>query len=80
MAEIDIWQTTYHHLMPSAEAIVGWVRATGLRPFVDPLPAEMREPFLAAYQREIDAAYPPHADGMRLLAFPRLFIVARRKR
>jgi trans-aconitate 2-methyltransferase len=55
------------------------VRATGLRPFIDPLPPEMQKEFLAAYQREIDAAYPPHADGMRLLAFPRLFIVARRK-
>ena len=79
-AEIDIWQTTYHHLMPSAEAIVSWVRATGLRPFLDPLPPEMQSDFLTAYQREIEAAYPPHADGMRLLAFPRLFIVARRKR
>lgn len=77
--EIDIWRTAYYHLMPSAEAIVTWVRATGLRPFVDPLPPAMQGDFLSAYQQRIDAAYPPHAGGTRLLAFPRLFIVARRK-
>jgi trans-aconitate 2-methyltransferase len=77
--EIDIWHTTYYHPMPSAEAIVTWVRATGLRPFLDPLPPAQQADFLAAYERAIDEAYPPHAGGTRLLAFPRLFIVARRR-
>ncbi|HWU00531.1 MAG TPA: trans-aconitate 2-methyltransferase [Terriglobales bacterium] len=77
--DIDIWRTTYYHLMPSAEAIVTWVRATGLRPFLDPLPAPLQAEFLATYQRAIDDAYPSHAGGTRLLAFPRLFIVARRR-
>ncbi|HVI89809.1 MAG TPA: trans-aconitate 2-methyltransferase [Dongiaceae bacterium] len=76
--EIDIWRTTYYHLMPSAEAIVSWVRATGLRPFLDPLPPAQQADFLAAYEHAVDNAYPPHAGGTRLLAFPRLFIVARR--
>jgi trans-aconitate 2-methyltransferase len=77
-AAVDLWRTAYQHPMASAEAIVEWVRGTGLRPFVDPLPAPERASFLAAYTRRIDAAYPPHADGRRLLAFPRLFVVARR--
>ena len=64
--------------MVSAEAIVEWVGATGLRPFVDPLAATERAGHLAEYTRRIDSAYPPHADGKRLLAFPRLFFVARR--
>jgi len=33
--------------------------------------------FLAEYERRIAEAYPTRADGKRLLAFPRLFIVAR---
>ena len=28
---VDIWRTTYYHIMPDAEAIVHWFRATGLR-------------------------------------------------
>ena len=78
-ASLDIWRTTYHHPMESPDAIVSWVRSTGLRPFVDPLPPDQQAGFLAAYQARIDRAYPIRADGKRLLAFPRLFIVARRR-
>ena len=78
-AELDIWRTTYHHAMDSPGGIVSWVRATGLKPFVEPLPPDQQAGYLAAYEAQIDAAYPIRADGKRLLAFPRLFIVARRK-
>lgn len=77
---IDIWRTTYHHPMASPADIVDWLRATGLRPFIDPLSEALRAAFLIEYEQRIADAYPPRADGKRLLAFPRLFIVARRKR
>ena len=77
-AAVDVWRTTYHHPMTDAAAIVDWVRATGLRPFIDPLDDEERAGFLAAYLARIAEAYPPRADGKVLLAFPRLFILARR--
>ena len=76
-AEVDVWRTAYHHHMADAAAIVDWVSATGLRPFLDPLDPEERAGFVAAYTRAVDAAYPPRSDGQRLLAFPRVFIVAR---
>ncbi|QGY05657.1 trans-aconitate 2-methyltransferase [Methylobacterium mesophilicum SR1.6/6] len=76
-AAVDVWRTAYHHRMADAAAIVEWVSATGLRPFLDPLDPEERAGFLAAYTRAIDAAYPPRSDGRRLLAFPRVFVVAR---
>ncbi len=76
--EVDVWRTAFHHRMADAAAIVSWVSATGLRPFLDPLNDDQRGGFLAAYEAAIDAAYPPRADGRRLLAFPRVFIVARR--
>jgi trans-aconitate 2-methyltransferase len=79
LAEVDVWRTTYFHLMDDAAAIVRWLSATGLKSFVDPLPAELRPLYLAEYERRIAAAYPARADGKRLLAFPRLFIVARRR-
>lgn len=76
---IDIWRTTYQHVMGSAADIVQWVRATGLKPFVEALPDALQPEFIGAYLRRIDQAYPARVDGKRLLAFPRLFIVARKK-
>lgn len=77
-AEVDVWHTIYQHRMAGPAAIVEWLRGTGLRPFVDRLSDAQRAGFLAEYERRIDAAYPLRADGQRLLAFPRLFIVARK--
>jgi trans-aconitate 2-methyltransferase len=73
---VDIWQTTYEHVMADPAAIVDWVKGTGLRPFLEALGAEQRPAFLEAYTRGIDAAYPARSDGRRLFSFPRLFIVA----
>lgn len=75
---VDIWRTTYEHVMSDAAAIVEWVKGTGLRPFLDDLDATERERFLADYTQAIERAYPPRSDGMRLFSFPRLFIVALR--
>lgn len=35
--EVDIWRTTYYHQMPSHQAIIDWVTATGLRPWLQDL-------------------------------------------
>ncbi|HUN75477.1 MAG TPA: trans-aconitate 2-methyltransferase [Steroidobacteraceae bacterium] len=78
-ADVDLWRTTYYHRMTDAAAILEWLRSTGLKPFLDALSPDLQRAFLADYERRIDAAYPPRIDGARLLAFPRLFIVARRR-
>ncbi len=79
-AHLDIWRTTYHHVLRGPDAIVEFVRATGLRPFLDPLSEAERAEFIATYTAAIAAAHPPLADGNVLLAFPRLFLVAERKK
>lgn len=78
-AVVDVWRTVYQHRMASAGAIVQWLRSTGLKPYLEALPPPLQAPFLDEYQRRIDAAYPPRADGQRLMAFPRLFFVAQRQ-
>jgi trans-aconitate 2-methyltransferase len=78
-ASVDVWHTIYQHPLDSASAIVQWLQSTGLKPFVEGLPPALQGDFLAEYERRVDAAYPVRADGKRLLAFPRLFIVARRQ-
>jgi trans-aconitate 2-methyltransferase len=77
--KVDIWRTTYYHVMPDAQAIVSWLQATGLRPFLSALETAAQADFINAYHQRLVTAYPPRADGQVLLAFPRLFIVALKK-
>ncbi|KOC89174.1 trans-aconitate 2-methyltransferase [Winslowiella iniecta] len=76
---VDIWRTTYYHLMPDAAAIIDWLKATGLRPFLASLNEKEQQTFLQHYLTEIRQAYLPQTDGNVLLAFPRLFIVAQQR-
>lgn len=77
--EVDTWRTTYYHVMPDAQAIVTWLKATGLRPFLGALGPDEQTRFLEQYHQALQQAYPARADGSVLLAFPRLFIVAVKK-
>lgn len=76
--DVDIWRTTYYHIMDSHQAIIDWVSSTGLRPWLQDLSESEQRHYLARYHELLQDQYPLQENGNILLAFPRLFIVARR--
>jgi trans-aconitate 2-methyltransferase len=78
---VNIWRTTYSHILPSPSAIVEWVKGTGLQPFLHRIQDDKKakEAFLAEYETRLRKPYPNLSDGNVMLAYPRLFVVAVRK-
>ncbi len=52
-ARVDVWHTVYYHPLANASAIVEWVKATGLRPYLDAAGPEHRQAFTADYTARI---------------------------
>lgn len=77
VAGLDIWETTYLHVLKGEDAVGEWAAGSSLRPFLDRLPAEQRPAFRRAYAEAVRPHYPRRADGTTLLPFRRLFMIAR---
>ncbi len=84
-AEADVWETTYLHVLTGDNAVLEWVRATALRPFLAAIddavrsgdePAGATTEFLDACSAALREAYPPDARGRTVLPFRRIFAVA----
>lgn len=75
--EVDIWSTRYLHVLEGEDAVLEWTRGTSLRPYLERL-GDQAGAFEAAYAARLRAEYPRRQDGTTLMAFARLFIVARR--
>jgi trans-aconitate 2-methyltransferase len=78
-SRVDVWHTIYNHPMENADAVVEWMKGTGLRPYLDAAGAEHADAFTEAYRERIAALYRPMVDGRVLFRFPRLFVVAVRE-
>lgn len=77
--QIDIWSTTYLHALTGADPVLEWMKGTALRPYLTALDGDpMQAAFLTALGEALSRAFPRRADGVTLLPFPRLFLVARR--
>jgi trans-aconitate 2-methyltransferase len=77
---IDIWRTTYLHVLEGDDPVVDWMRGTGLRPYLDALPDPAEQAaFMDDYRQRLTTVLPARADGVTLFPFPRLFIVAQKR-
>ena len=75
--KVELWETTYYHLLASHQALIDWYRGTGLRPFLEKLPDDAsRSRFEQAVLDDCRDQYPLQADGQLLFPFRRLFCVA----
>jgi trans-aconitate 2-methyltransferase len=74
---IDMWETSYVHVMSSLPALIEWMRATGLRPYLERL-AETADQhsFEEDLLEELGKDYHVRPDGKVLFPFKRLFFIA----
>jgi trans-aconitate 2-methyltransferase len=76
--DIDLWRTTYHHVLEGPDAVLAWVKGSVLRPILAALQPDEATDFLDQLAEAYRAAYPMEAEGLTPFPFSRLFIVARR--
>lgn len=76
--EVDVWETTYLHVLPGADPVLEWLRGTGARPVVDALAAAdpaLAEDFVEQLRHRLRRTHPPGRYGT-VFPFRRVFAVA----
>lgn len=76
-AEVDVWETTYLHLLTGEDPVLEWISGTALRPVRAALPDDEWREFCAELAPRLRTAYPADADGVVWFPFRRVFAVAR---
>ena len=75
--EVDVWETTYLHLLQGADPVLEWIRGTRLQPILDALPVDHAVEFERTYAAQLAVAYPTTPRGT-ILPYRRVFAVAHR--
>ena len=73
---VDLWETTYAHVLEGDDPVVEWFKGSALRPLLDLLEEAEESAFLKAYGARVGQAYPRRSDGKTVMPFKRLFFVA----
>jgi trans-aconitate 2-methyltransferase len=74
---VELWETTYQHVMADHQALIAWYEGTGMRPYLEALDGpEQRSQFKAELLEALRPLYPPCANGRLLFGFRRLFLLA----
>jgi trans-aconitate 2-methyltransferase len=79
-SSVDIWESTYFHILDGPDAVLEWIRGTGMRPVLAALEARGAkgdtDEFMSAYATRLAAAYPRDAQNHTIFPFRRIFAVA----
>ena len=75
---VDVWETTYLHVLTGEDPVLRWVSGTVLRPVLELLDDEAVADLTTEYASALRAAYPRRGDGTTVLPFRRVFAVGRR--
>ncbi|HVX42765.1 MAG TPA: trans-aconitate 2-methyltransferase [Mycobacteriales bacterium] len=75
--QVDIWETTYLHVLQGPDAVLEWVKGTALRPVLSLLDEGQSAEFLAEYGAALRQEYPQRDYGT-VFPFRRIFAIARR--
>ena len=75
--DVDVWETTYRHVLEGDDPVFSWISGTGARPVLQALPDDLRPRFEQEYKAALREAYPPQPWGT-VLPFTRVFAVAHR--
>ena len=73
--DVVVIEKVYAHVLADAAAIADWVKGTALVPYLDRLPADLREPFMARYLDKLQAHFP---ESPVFYPFRRILFVATR--
>lgn len=73
--EMTVFEKVYPHPVPDADAIADWTAGTTLIPYMERLPQELHEPFMASYREKLRRIWP---SGPVLFTFRRILLAASR--
>lgn len=76
-ASVEVWETTYYHLLQGPDPVLTWIRATALGPVLAALAPDDVAPFEAELGERLRAAYPEGLHGT-VFPFRRVFAIATR--
>lgn len=78
---VDLWESTYWHVLEDRAALIDWYSGTGMRPWLQRLDGDAeRAAFKDAVLEAAAPDYPARADGSVFFPFRRIFFTATKAR
>ena len=76
---LEIWETSYIHVMNTHGDILEMIKSTGMRPYLELIESDKdKKDFEIEVLKAIEQAYPAQRNGRVLFPFKRLFFIAYR--